>query len=48
MVQNVYTPVNTKFADRKRFYDCFDSYYKDGTSEPIIKMVAEYVDERLQ
>lgn len=42
-----YPPINVKFADRKRYYDAFDAYYKDGNANKMIDMIAEYVDERL-
>lgn len=48
LMQNGLPPVNIKFTDRKRYYECFDSYYKDGTSVPMVKMIAEYVEERLK
>jgi Fic family protein len=48
LMQNGYPPVNVKFADRRRYYDCFDSFYRDGNASPMIEMVAEYVEERLR
>ena len=42
-----YPPINVKFADRKRYYDAFDAYYKDGNANKMIDMIAEYVNERL-
>lgn len=48
LMQNGYPPVNVKFTDRKRYYDCFDSYYKDQTAVPMVALIAEYVKERLE
>lgn len=48
LMQCGYPPVNVKFADRKRYYDCFDSYYRDGNASPMVGMVAEYVEEVLR
>ena len=48
LMQNGYPPVNVKFADRRRYYDCFDSYYRDDNAAPMVEMVAEYVEERLR
>lgn len=48
LMQCGYPPVNVKFADRKRYYDCFDSYYKNNTAAPMVTMVAEYLEERLR
>ena len=42
-----YPPVNVKFADRKRYYDAFDAYYRDGNAGEMICLVGEYVSERL-
>ncbi len=47
LMQTGYPPVNVKFADRKRYYDAFDSYYKDSDASAMVEMVAEYVEERL-
>ena len=47
LMQNGYPPINVKLADRKRYYDAFDSYYRDNDASAIVKMVAEYVEERL-
>ncbi len=48
LMQCGYPPINVKFSDRKRYYDCFDSYYKDKTAAPMVTMVAEYLEERLK
>ena len=42
-----YPPINVKFADRKRYYDAFEAYYKDGNPNKMVDMIAEYVNERL-
>jgi Fic family protein len=47
LMQAGYPPVNVKFADRKRYYACFDSYYRDNDAAPMVEMVAEYTKERL-
>ena len=47
LMQNVYPPINVKVADRKRYYDAFDSYYRDNNASAMIDMIAEYVEERL-
>ena len=48
LMQHGYPPIDVKFADRKRYYDCFDSYYKDKTAVPMVEMVSEYLEERLK
>ena len=48
LMQSGYPSIDVKFADRKRYYACFDSYYKDKTATPMVAMVAEYLEERLR
>jgi excisionase family DNA binding protein len=47
LMQAGYPPVNVKFADRQRYYACFDSYYRNSDASPMVGMVAEYAKERL-
>ena len=42
-----YPPINVKFTDRKRYYDAFDAYYREANPTPMIELIAEYVNERL-
>ena len=46
LIRNGYPAINVKFADRKRYYNAFDSLYRDNDAEPMINLVAEYVSER--
>ncbi len=39
--------VNIKFSDRKKYYDCFSSYYETGSREQMALLVGGYVEERL-
>lgn len=48
LIRNGYPAINVKFTDRRRYYDAFDSYYRDGNSMPMIELVAEYVSERYE
>lgn len=48
LMQQGYPPINVKFADRKRYYACFDHYYKDQSSETMVLMVAHYLEEQLR
>ncbi len=47
LMQNGYSPINVKYVDRKRYYDAFDSYYKDNDTSAMVEIIAEYVEERL-
>gem|GEM_PF-2812308 len=48
LMQCGYPPINAKLADRRRYYDCFGSYYKDHTTIPMVEMLAEYLEVRLR
>lgn len=48
LMQNGYPPINVKYADRKRYYEAFDIYYRDGSSAAMTEMIANYLEERLQ
>jgi len=47
LIRNGFPPINVKFTDRKRYYDAFDAYYKEDDAMPMIKLIAEYINERL-
>lgn len=47
LMQQGYPPIDVKFSDRKRYYACFDSYYKDKSAAPMVELVGEYLEERL-
>ncbi len=46
LIRNGYPPINVKFTDRKRYYDAFDAFYKDGNHKPMTNLIAEYVLQR--
>ncbi|MPM30419.1 hypothetical protein SDC9_76969 [bioreactor metagenome] len=42
-------PVNIKFSDRRRYYDCFDQYYgSERTPEAFIELITGYEIEELE
>ena len=47
LMQNGYPPINVKFADRRKYYEGFEMYYKNGDSAPMVKMIAQYIEEQL-
>lgn len=47
LMQAGYPPIDVKFADRRKYYACFDSYYRDIDACSMVNMVGEYVKERL-
>lgn len=48
LMQHGYPPIDVKFSDRRRYYGCFDSYYKNNDASAMIMMIAEYIKERLK
>ena len=46
LMKNGYPPVNVKFADRRRYYDAFESWPGDGGGA-MTRLVAEYIEEEL-
>lgn len=44
LLRNGYPPINVKFTERKRYYDAFDAFYRDGDADVMIHLIAEYVD----
>lgn len=47
LLQNGYPAINVKFSDRKKYYNAFDAYHRDGNAGEMIELIAGYVDERL-
>ena len=47
LIRNGYPAINVKFTDRKRYYDAFDAFYRDGNADDMVLLVADYVTERL-
>lgn len=47
LIRSGYPAINVKFVDRRRYYDAFDAFYRDGKADDMVLLVAEYVVERL-
>ncbi len=48
LIRNGYPTINVKFADRRKYYDAFDAYYRDGSADAMVNLVGEYIKERLE
>lgn len=48
LIRSGYPAINVKFADRKRYYDAFDAYYRDGNADAMILLIGGYVGARLE
>ncbi|MDR1917064.1 MAG: Fic family protein [Synergistaceae bacterium] len=48
LVKAGFLPVNIKFADRSKYYDCFDDYYANNhTPDAFVRLIAGYETEEL-
>lgn len=48
LMKEGYPPINIKFGDRKRYYDCFTDYHLKGNASAMNKLIGEYVIESLE
>jgi len=48
LMKSALLPVNVKYADRRRYYDCFDAYAQTGSIEQLAVLVAEYEQAELE
>lgn len=48
LMKKGFLPVNIKFADRTKYYDCFDEYRKTGTADMLAELIAEYERQELE
>ena len=48
LMQAGYPPVNVKYSDRKRYYEAFDTFYRDNSSLELIRIISESCQERLR
>lgn len=49
LMKEGYPPINIKFKDRKKYYDCFTDYHsKNGDPVMLVNIVKEYIEEELE
>jgi len=48
LIQHGYPPIDIKFTDRKKYYECFENYYKTGKPTAMSDLIADLVIERLE
>lgn len=49
LMKEGYPPINIKFKDRRKYYDCFSDYHlKNNDPSMLIDMIIEYVEEELE
>lgn len=47
LLQHGYLPISVKFTDRRRYYDCFTSFYSTGSAEDMLTLIGEYEEAEL-
>lgn len=48
LVKAGYLPVNIKFTDRRKYYDCFDEYAQNGSVASLAELITGYEAEELK
>lgn len=48
LMQQGYPPINVKFTDRKRYYANFGKYFNNQHAEPMVLMIAQYLEDQLK
>lgn len=49
LIKAGFLPVNIKYSDRRKYYDCFDKYYGDNhTAADMIELIAKYEEAELE
>lgn len=48
LIKKGYPPINIKFGDRIRYYNCFTSYHANGKDpSELVSLVSEYLEEEI-
>ncbi|NLY44600.1 MAG: Fic family protein [Tissierella sp.] len=48
LMKEGYPPINIKFQDRKKYYDCFTDYHLKNDPSMLVNMVKKYIEEELE
>ncbi len=49
LMKEGYPPINIKFKDRKRYYNCFTDFHLNNSNpQMLIEMIEEYIQEELE
>ncbi|MFX0561183.1 Fic family protein [Tepidibacillus infernus] len=48
LMKEGYPPINIKYGDRKRYYNCFTSYHTNGKDpSEMVSLISQYLEEEL-
>lgn len=45
LMENGYLPIAIRKEDKARYYECIDSFYRDATTEPMVKLICERLED---
>lgn len=48
LMKNGFLPINIKFTNRKKYYDCFEKYQKTNSPKAMVELIKELEEEQLQ
>lgn len=48
LMQAGYPPINVKYTDRRKYYESFDTFYRDGDAGAMTAILLEEVQERVR
>ena len=48
LMQAGYPPINVKYSDRKRYYEVFDSFYRDNKTDTMLNLITEQLSEQIK
>jgi Fic family protein len=47
LIKAGFLPINIKFTDRNKYYDCFDDYANTHTPNALVNLISDYETEEL-
>jgi Fic family protein len=48
LMENGYLPINIKFTDRKKYYDCFEKYHKTNSPKAMTELIKQLEEEQIK
>ncbi len=48
LMQNGYPPINIKYEDRKKYFECFEEYHQTKKPDAMINLISDLLIKRLQ
>lgn len=48
LMKSGYPPINIKFMDRRKYYDCFTNYHQSGEPSALVTLISTYLEQELK